>query len=391
MKQWKRRGMSIVLAAAMAFTALPNIYVYAAEEMDGVEEVLETERGQALEKVAEAEKNQKKEEIKKSENTQREEENQEIEEGCGSSGQTETDESVPIYRLVKKGEPSEYGYQEMVWVDENGNEVEGESAYEKPNSRKRRIRAVLPSSYNMKDRGELPAIRNQGKWGTCWAHAAICSLESNMIKKGLENTSVDYAERHLAYFAHRRNETFGDGIDIKDEKYEWYCGGNHYQATGALSGWFGAAAESDYPYSAKSNMSDLAENHRSSSVCHLINMNILEKPEDVKCAIMNTGSVSAYFYSKGGNITKNVYSSEHCATDHAISIVGWDDNYAKTNFSDNGKRPQNNGAWRCRNSWGSSWGDSGYFWISYEDATLGWFCSFEAEKADNYDNIYQYD
>lgn len=34
---------------------------------------------------------------------------------------------VPVYRLEKKGEASEYGYQAMAWVDEDGNEIEGEA------------------------------------------------------------------------------------------------------------------------------------------------------------------------------------------------------------------------------------------------------------------------
>lgn len=389
--------MGMLLAAAMVFTAMPDTYAYAAEER-AAEQILEPEETQGIEKVLkteevqESEKSQKEGGIRESEDVQGTEEDQEPEEMQEAPGQADVDEDVPTYRLVKKGAPSEYGYQKMVWVDEDGNEIEGESAYEKPSSGKRRARAAFPSSYNMKDRGELPAVRDQGKWGTCWAHAAICSLESNMIKKGLASTSVDYAERHLAYFAHKRNATLGDGVDIYDTAngWGWYGAGQYNESIAALSGWYGAAAESDYPYSARGSMSDLAESHRSSSVCHVTAMNILETPEDVKRAIMNTSSVNASYYSKAANTAK-VYHAEDHIIDHVISIVGWDDNYARTNFSDNGKRPQNNGAWRCRNSWGSSWGESGYFWISYEDATLRDFCSFEAEAVDNYDNIYQYD
>lgn len=34
---------------------------------------------------------------------------------------------------------------------------------------------------------------------------------------------------------------------------------------------------------------------------------------------------------------------------HAVSIIGWDDNYSKDNFS---TKPTNNGAWIIRNSYG---------------------------------------
>ena len=49
---------------------------------------------------------------------------------------------------------------------------------------------------------------------------------------------------------------------------------------------------------------------------------------------------------------------------HDVVIVGWDDDYAASNFS---PRRAGNGAFIVRNSWGSGWGASGYFYVSYYD------------------------
>lgn len=299
---------------------------------------------------------------------------------------------IPVYRLVKKGEPSKSGYQDMVWVNEDGKEVTYEASRQKSRAR---ARVPFPSSYSMLDEGELPAVRNQGQWGTCWAHAAICSVETNMVKKGLiAAEDVDYSERHLSYFSHRRNEALGDGEDIFHDTYSWYGGGHHYSAIATLASWSGAADERDYPYVSYGTMENLAESDRSASVCHLTDANILSTPEDVKYAVMNTGALMCSYYSGDGTVESaqgNVYHAEAHAIDHSVSLVGWNDNYPKTNFSDNGRMPENNGAWLCRNSWGPDCAENGYFWISYEDATLTNFCSFEAESLDNYDCIYQYD
>lgn len=72
---------------------------------------------------------------------------------------------------------------------------------------------------------------------------------------------------------------------------------------------------------------------------------------------------------------------------HAVTIVGWDDNYDKNNYV-KGKVPEGNGAFLVKNSWGSgeesfphkgngNWGllnekgeHTGYFWLSYYDQTL---------------------
>ena len=54
---------------------------------------------------------------------------------------------------------------------------------------------------------------------------------------------------------------------------------------------------------------------------------------------------------------------------HAVTIVGWDDNYKKENFID-GPKPSRNGAWIVKNSYGTGFGDKGYFYMAYDNATF---------------------
>jgi hypothetical protein len=62
----------------------------------------------------------------------------------------------------------------------------------------------------------------------------------------------------------------------------------------------------------------------------------------------------------------NVYS-EATTANHGVTIVGYDDNYSKNNFA---TKPEGDGAFYVKNSWGNSWGDDGYFWLSYYDKTI---------------------
>lgn len=81
------------------------------------------------------------------------------------------------------------------------------------------------------------------------------------------------------------------------------------------------------------------------------------------------------------------YTYEKEQANHGVCIIGWDDNYDKSNFVQ-GHEPPENGAWLVKNSWGSGeqefpnkgrgdWGipnekgeATGYFWISYYDQTI---------------------
>jgi hypothetical protein len=81
-------------------------------------------------------------------------------------------------------------------------------------------------------------------------------------------------------------------------------------------------------------------------------------------------------------------------------LVGWDDNYPKEAFGP--RQPEKDGAWKIQNSWGTSAGTDGFYWISYEDKTvfgrgeeelISLSAAFEMMPADVYDDdgIYFHD
>lgn len=119
---------------------------------------------------------------------------------------------------------------------------------------------------------------------------------------------------------------------------------------------------------------------------------------EVKQAIVDNGAVATSYCEAEkyyDNTHNSYYDPDNEGSNHAICLVGWDDNFPKSNFPGDTK-PNNDGAWLIRNSWGDN-GEShgGYFWISYENKCFSNIYSlayaFDAQKNDNYDNCYQYD
>ena len=75
-------------------------------------------------------------------------------------------------------------------------------------------------------------------------------------------------------------------------------------------------------------------------------------------------------------------------SNHAIAIVGWDDNFPAEHFN---TKPAGDGAWLCRNSWGLNYGDVGFYWISYYDKSLSDLAVYKLDDKDNYATNHHYD
>lgn len=86
---------------------------------------------------------------------------------------------------------------------------------------------------------------------------------------------------------------------------------------------------------------------------------------------VNSSGIATYF---SGELTSNFIS------EHNVLITGWDDSFSRENFGAN--KPVGSGAWLVQNSWGENWGNNGYFWLSYEEATLKTPVAFTTEVYD---------
>ena len=260
-------------------------------------------------------------------------------------------------------------------------------------------------------------IRNQQQTYLCWALAALSSLETNLALynyKNVMNTSkiYDFSERHMEYatsktFANNTENGFGYNRSVGD-------GGQWFIAESYLTNGSGAIDETEMPFENNNNtisISEIQNKTVSSQVYDTVDFaNYQNQTDDIKTEIMNEvkkhiQNYGSVFASIHGNFlptedyacynisTSAIYCNDETAykADHAVSIIGWDDNYSTENFLESA-RPTSNGAWIIRNSWGESVGDNGLMYVSYEDVNISksLYGIIKATDTVNYENIYQY-
>ncbi len=249
----------------------------------------------------------------------------------------------------------------------------------------------LPSSYDLREEGRVTAVRNQNPYGSCWAFATYASLESYLMPK----ESFNFSENNLMRL---------HGFDLGSNS-----GGNELMSIAYLARWSGPVLEEDDPYP----NDPPNENLLPAKLVQQVEF-IPPSPALIKAAIMQYGAIYAHMYYEGdpygvslslfdcGDETdllkSSYYNNTHSAyyydgserANHAVAIVGWDDNYDRDKFS---IVPPGDGAWIIKNSWGINVHDDGYFYLSYYDTHAGSNATAfnSAEPTEKYSNIYEYD
>jgi len=226
-----------------------------------------------------------------------------------------------------------------------------------------------PVSYDLRSSGDVTGVRDQGGCGSCWSFGSYGSLESWLLRN--EGELWDFSENHLKNY---------HGFDPGPCE-----GGNADISTAYLAYWSGPVDESDDPYhdwDDRPSPGGPLQKYLETTLWFFTD-------NDIKDALMSYGAlyVSMYWDSVFYNSSEyTYYYSGSNNSNHAVTLIGWDDNKFVSGAS-------GNGAWLIKNSWGTGWGDNGYFWISYYDTkAVTYAVAFcEAVPTSSYAVNYQYD
>lgn len=285
------------------------------------------------------------------------------------------------------------------------------------------------SYYDGRDYGYLSQqTRNQGDTGTCWAHSVLGAIETELRKNDGATSDINLSELQLAYFAVHGAD---DPKDCHDDDSVWTEGSNYLNNGGndslayhTIINMMGPVNEQLAPLSKGSSYEVpdyYAYGMREVQIKQVLAIPLGDR-DGIKEAVLQYGGVTATFYARekitgtvsethkvtmsngdvytlGYNKEHNAYYGDAKSTNHEVIIVGWDDNFPKEYFNA-GCRPEGNGAWLVKNSWGGNGdGYKGYFWLSYYDGGLNAYSNGSASKPMyaydasivTNDNVYAYD
>jgi C1A family cysteine protease len=244
-----------------------------------------------------------------------------------------------------------------------------------------------PSSFDLRNVSgvnHVTPVRDQSDCGSCWAFGVLGSLESKLMP----GSPSDFSEQALI-------DTHGYNLGPCD-------GGTDEMAMAVMSRQ-GVVSEKQYTYHYLDALSKSPPASQYSwPGAHVQDVTLIAAGLDsngnpitsnIKSALLTqlTAVAVSFYYDDGWyDGVEDYYDPDTDVANHEVAVVGWNDDYQASNFLNT---PPGNGAWLVKNSWGTSWGLNGYFYLSYYDASVSTaaYVYNNAESVTNYDWTYQYD
>ena len=211
------------------------------------------------------------------------------------------------------------------------------------------------SHFDLRDINGVTPVRDEGGCGSCWAFSAAAAIESNYALKNKKQ--IDLSEQGILGCSGAGNCVFGGWYT---QVFSWLMD----DSTSYLT------LENNFPYIGQ----DYCQTNTNSVDIKVTNYGMIDtgSVSAIKEALVKYGAVSAALYSNNadfiGYTTGVIRGNNDSGPDHAITIIGWDDDLQ---------------AWLIKNSWSEYWGDKGYAWVGYDACNISYGSWVDLSAEDN--------
>jgi C1A family cysteine protease len=220
------------------------------------------------------------------------------------------------------------------------------------------VYSQFDTSYDLRPLNLVTPVKDQGlTCGACWSFASCAAIESSWLKQSYG--TYDLSEDNLT-----------DCHNFDPGPCEW---GNFYMTNALLSAHRGILTETQDPYTTSLTDCPFSMTFPPIPAAYVEEMRIIPgNINDIKQALLDYGAVASSMFFNGISANYDainykyydpIIGSEDEPYAHCVTIVGWDDNLTFTGAP-------NNGGWIIKDSYGTSWANSGYFYCSYYDAGI---------------------
>ena len=213
----------------------------------------------------------------------------------------------------------------------------------------------VPASVDWRSSGAVTPVKNQGSCGSCWAFSATGAIEGiNKIKTG---TLVSLSEQQLVDCSSSYGNNACNG-GLMDNAFK-YVKANKLES------------ESDYPYTGKKGTCAYVSSKGKVQLSGLTDVTA-NSPSQLQAAVAQQpvsvaieADKSVFQSYSGGIIT-----STACGTslDHGVLLIGYGTEGSQA-------------FWLLKNSWGTTWGEKGYFRVARSTASGPGICGLQEEPS----------
>lgn len=184
-------------------------------------------------------------------------------------------------------------------------------------------------------------VLDQGQCGSCWAFGATEALSDRLCIASSGKTNVVLSPQYL----------------VNCDTNNYGCNGGYLNLAWNFLKTKGAPLNSCVPYTATDGTCPTKCADGSALTFYkAASVSSYTTPASIEAAVLATGPIEVAFtvYQDFMAYTSGVYKHTYGSAlgGHAVKLVGWGVS-GTTNY------------WICQNSWGSSWGLQGFFWIAF--------------------------